>query len=824
MLLLRRSASGLSALHGAFKQSTVPLVRSRAFSSPSAIDLFHPAWLPRPPDEAPTSPPSLPKDAPVPPATALDTPPVDHPLSDDDFDRLPPLDQTRHALDSAVPTSAPALSDPRLAALLGGIVLETLPTEERNAFYSAYHPERLEFVGDRISLLATNEMGAKLAKELGLSKENLSNVQSIKRAADSFEAYLAALFYSNGRRALLEFLGPLVKREYFRLPHRRYDALPPLRSDDSPIAQAPVTASPILEAAPLADKPLSQMWQFRNAAEAALKIVPAVERVSGAVLRCYLNATIPKCGRTKGKGRSFEQAWRAITAKMIKEPKVLLIDKSLKKPHTSSFPLKYPTLDAKRVASDLKRLAPLVTKNQGPGRLTWSLELSLPKREAIKLEGNYSTYGQAMDRLIQRCIDRGIVKLNDSDAVDSREPIVKPLVDPVLDGPALSSSSTGAVAPSAVPAAAPAVKPATSVSLSTASANPLVMDSWDDVGDRFLAELSRCDIPFTASFNPSMTFKLCLPGYSTAHAGTRQLGFEPLLERVFDLGAIRLLNSTAEPDPGYQSKAAPGMSRNALAVHAIAMQVKAAPDFTVFGLINMPKRDLASQCFNDLSRRNIPFRAFTHSKTGDNTLLLPGWESLNGYNRIVGFAPVIERAAKAGAIKLVEPSSMTLTPLSDSPAEFPDASQPSLEASARSSPPSSPPPSSPSPSFTPPPSSVLSNPVYLPTTPTTAEPQSSTPAPSPSFLPTSFPLSPPSAFPTASSAPDSRLEVPPVDHPSLAVEVQDAEGGEADVNEEMEVALETQAVEDAEAGVTDEESPVQRGVEEEEGDAEREAT
>ncbi|GAA5915102.1 hypothetical protein JCM6882_008480 [Rhodosporidiobolus microsporus] len=274
MLLLRRSTSRLNALHGALKGRASPLEQTRAFSSPSTIDLFHPAWLPRPPDEAPPSPPSLPKDAPVPPATALDTPPVEQPLPDDDFNCLPPLDQTRYALQQPVPTSLPLLRDPRLAALVASS--ESFPEglEQDTAVDLLYHPDRLRAVGNRLwynivaetqfvlspiepvtppahpnlsSLQEDHSILGRKARafgvEFGLVKKGHPSYDAGLHALESFETFVGALLYSNGRRAVLEFLVPLIKREYFRLPQQRYNALPPLGT--GPIETAPLASSQV---------------------------------------------------------------------------------------------------------------------------------------------------------------------------------------------------------------------------------------------------------------------------------------------------------------------------------------------------------------------------------------------------------------------------------------------------------------------------------------------------------------------------------------------------------------------------------------------------
>lgn len=75
----------------------------------------------------------------------------------------------------------------------------------------------------------------------------------LKGPADAWEAYLAALLISNGRRALLEFYAPLLRREYLMIQFLdRFDRLPPvvttstrsLQSSSSPSAAAAKVAPP----------------------------------------------------------------------------------------------------------------------------------------------------------------------------------------------------------------------------------------------------------------------------------------------------------------------------------------------------------------------------------------------------------------------------------------------------------------------------------------------------------------------------------------------------------------------------------------------------
>ncbi|GAA5945592.1 hypothetical protein JCM10213_005035 [Rhodosporidiobolus nylandii] len=62
--------------------------------------------------------------------------------------------------------------------------------------------------------LSTNAIAARLAREVGLDQYLPRASLTDSRRADVFEAYLQALYSCNGSRALLEFLCPLVKREY----------------------------------------------------------------------------------------------------------------------------------------------------------------------------------------------------------------------------------------------------------------------------------------------------------------------------------------------------------------------------------------------------------------------------------------------------------------------------------------------------------------------------------------------------------------------------------------------------------------------------------
>ncbi|GAA6016987.1 hypothetical protein JCM10207_001448 [Rhodosporidiobolus poonsookiae] len=157
-------------------------------------------------------------------------------LTDGEFYALPTDDQIRYAMLRPVPTALPRLRDWRLEAILfkgREKELYRLPEKEYLEFYSAFHPERLEFRGDRLVRLTTNDLATKHSREFGLEAPPTA-FYATKPQADIWEAYLAALEKANGRRALLEFLTPLVRREYFAHPERRYDTVPSLQSDCSP--------------------------------------------------------------------------------------------------------------------------------------------------------------------------------------------------------------------------------------------------------------------------------------------------------------------------------------------------------------------------------------------------------------------------------------------------------------------------------------------------------------------------------------------------------------------------------------------------------------
>lgn len=68
-------------------------------------------------------------------------------------------------------------------------------------------------------------MALKLARDVGLHRYR-GEILEDAHAADRFEAYLAALLSSNGRRSLLKFLVPLIQREFFS----RFSSIPTLKA------------------------------------------------------------------------------------------------------------------------------------------------------------------------------------------------------------------------------------------------------------------------------------------------------------------------------------------------------------------------------------------------------------------------------------------------------------------------------------------------------------------------------------------------------------------------------------------------------------------
>lgn len=72
-------------------------------------------------------------------------------MSDAEFYALPAMEQIRYAMNRPVPTVAPELADQRLLRVLTGPpVGRLLPEQSEKDFRIAYHPERLEWLGDRV--------------------------------------------------------------------------------------------------------------------------------------------------------------------------------------------------------------------------------------------------------------------------------------------------------------------------------------------------------------------------------------------------------------------------------------------------------------------------------------------------------------------------------------------------------------------------------------------------------------------------------------------------------------------------------------------------
>ncbi|GAA5822374.1 hypothetical protein JCM11251_006318 [Rhodosporidiobolus azoricus] len=541
-------------------------------------------------------------------------------MSDADFYRLPALDQTRHALDCPVPTSAPALREARLAALLfGGKALQKLSKEERESFYSAYHPERLEFVGDRLwyniiaetifilspveplvpplkpSLksiqssvvrLATNEIGARLSTEVGLSKEHLRDRDSVKRAADAFETYIAALLYSNGRRALLEFLVPLIKREFFRLPQHQYDVLPALQLEDNTPESASSAASVTSPSSTSPEPPVppskAQIWRFPNLEQANASFLRALGTAGLVSASDFtINVALPNLtgvtrkGRTLGSGKTMHLAWRSIIGQVVKEETVIAIDSSLKTPKTTSLPLSYPSYDIERAAIDLERLlASKTVTNKNASKLVWTIKLKLPDRQAITVSGNLHSYRLASDKLVQRCIERGIIETgpsavsNDPPALESADPPAQddlpvralpsetivaavPADSIVLNLVKVERPDAGAATPEAAPSTAtstakrlrqaPDFSPSqTAMRRAAVRPEPLVFESRAIAADRLLEELSERDIPFLSkALLKDRHTVLVLNGHSAFWASSSE-GFRGIADVAVAAGAARL--------------------------------------------------------------------------------------------------------------------------------------------------------------------------------------------------------------------------------------------------------------------------------------------
>ncbi|GAA5977218.1 hypothetical protein JCM10908_004898 [Rhodotorula pacifica] len=178
-------------------------------------------------------------------------------LSDAEFYALPAMEQVRFAMNRPVPAVAPEIIDKRLLKVLANSPSNRLLPEKRDQdFQVAYHHERLEWLGDRIAYgiagevlfalspleakpsreprldnlgqevarLVKNVQHAKFTREFGLDKR-ITCFSGVDSPADLWEAYLAAILVSNGRRALLEFYAPLLRREYLA---KHFDRLLPI--------------------------------------------------------------------------------------------------------------------------------------------------------------------------------------------------------------------------------------------------------------------------------------------------------------------------------------------------------------------------------------------------------------------------------------------------------------------------------------------------------------------------------------------------------------------------------------------------------------------
>ncbi|GAA5825607.1 hypothetical protein JCM3770_004760 [Rhodotorula araucariae] len=171
---------------------------------------------------------------------------------DGNFIEFDPLARVRAALEKAVPKRFPRIEDERLRDLVTGKPNERIDPVFRNT----YHPEVLEFLGDRIwnaataqtllllaprpirvggktlvlgslgsdiNYLMSNQHGARLAKEFKVMHWSgvlctATSKLTPTQMGDAWEAHLGALFLTSGWQAVLDFLPPLVKREFCAPP------------------------------------------------------------------------------------------------------------------------------------------------------------------------------------------------------------------------------------------------------------------------------------------------------------------------------------------------------------------------------------------------------------------------------------------------------------------------------------------------------------------------------------------------------------------------------------------------------------------------------
>lgn len=258
-------------------------------------------------------------------------------MSDAEFYALPAMQQIRYAMNRPVPTAAPEIADKRLLKLLTEPPFgRLLPEQAEKNFRIAYHPERLEWLGDRVCYgvagevlfalapldeksqskpelrslgfeyvslvcqikcaryhdslplpydrvdrLVTNDMHGKLSHEFNLS-QRIGCFSGNKGPADAWEAYLAALLISNGRRALLEFYAPLLRREYLAIQFLdRFDRLPAVVTTSTRSLQSSSSSSSVAKVAPtMFTKSYPERDEAFSAGGTAMAVAVAVARAA----------------------------------------------------------------------------------------------------------------------------------------------------------------------------------------------------------------------------------------------------------------------------------------------------------------------------------------------------------------------------------------------------------------------------------------------------------------------------------------------------------------------------------------------------------------
>lgn len=91
--------------------------------------------------------PATPAPAPMPRRQDWETP-----LTDAEFYSLPSLEQVQYAMNRPEPTAAPPILDSRLSKALADDCPPQVPRPRGDpGFRIAYHPERLEWLGDRVA-------------------------------------------------------------------------------------------------------------------------------------------------------------------------------------------------------------------------------------------------------------------------------------------------------------------------------------------------------------------------------------------------------------------------------------------------------------------------------------------------------------------------------------------------------------------------------------------------------------------------------------------------------------------------------------------------